>query len=163
MLSSPPPRNTSENTSHLEQFLLKTNWRLTERLSYKQPCEERHTGSTVGREKEAAEDPWSQQGTQKGALSLAQESSLGRRIGHTHIGNLSPGAQHPEDQWDLEGCKKWTLLSHMHKLAQAQSQWKVSRLKTAWVSGQLASTVSACPPVRTWLLFLPSGCSAAPH
>ena len=22
-----------------------------------------------------------------------------------------------EDQWDLEGCKKWTLLSHMHKLA----------------------------------------------
>lgn len=60
MLSSPPPRNTSENTSQVEQFFLKTTRRLAERPFYNQACEERYAGSTVEREeKQLAQDPWS--------------------------------------------------------------------------------------------------------
>lgn len=117
MLSSPPPRNTSENTSHVEQFLLKTNWRLTERLFYKQPCEERHTEvQQEGRRRKWLKTHGPSRGHRRGGLSLAQEPSLGKEGLMTHIGHLSPGVQHPEDecsqlwfenQWDLkESCKK---------------------------------------------------------
>ena len=42
--------NTSKIHLHVEQFSLKTNWRLEERLLYSQGCKERFTWNQGGRE-----------------------------------------------------------------------------------------------------------------
>ena len=41
----PPPANTSKQHLHVEQFSLKTNSRLAERLLHNQSCKERSTQS----------------------------------------------------------------------------------------------------------------------
>ena len=89
MLSSPHPRNTSKIQLHIEQFSLKTNWRLVERLFYNEASKERFTQSQVGREEKLSDQGLRpEQGTQRGGGYITSSGILPWSEGlETHIGH----------------------------------------------------------------------------
>ena len=58
-----PPMNTSKIHLYVEQFSLKTHWKLVEELLYNQGCKKKNTYNWVGRkEKQASQDLWPWEG-----------------------------------------------------------------------------------------------------
>lgn len=119
-LSSPSPMNTLKIHLHVEEVLLKTTWRLVERLFYNRGCKERSTQNWLRKEeRKSGQDLCSWEGTQKMDYMGTDPSWGMRNLSHilyipalwSDTRNISPLSWF-ENKWDLtEGSKKPRLCS----------------------------------------------------
>lgn len=86
---------------HLKWSTLSENYQKTGRKAFhNQACEERYAGSTVEREeRRTGSGPMVLVGHRRGRAVTDSESSLAREGLITQIGHVSPGVQHPKDEF----------------------------------------------------------------
>lgn len=145
---------------YVEQLLLKTTWRWTERLLYNQGCKERSTGSKVERQKSdwvrthaltrrhrkggryhgQGDSPWGVRGS---------SHMLGTSALRSDTRTMSPLSWF-ENQWDKqEDCKKPRLCKEhtcIHLLTPKTRRMK--QAQTAQDSGQCPTSPSVSPSLR---------------
>ena len=78
--------NTSKVQLYVEQFSLKTIWRLAERLFYNQGCKERYTRGMIGKEeKQSHRDPHPSRGHRRGGGYNGLGDTLWGARGSSHL------------------------------------------------------------------------------
>ena len=104
------PHEHIKNNLHVEQFSLKTNWKLAERLLYNHGCKKKqYTHQQVGKEeKSSGQDlcPWEQtqgKGDYTGGHTSWGVSGLSHRLGVPVLGSYAEEINPVgwlEDNWD---------------------------------------------------------------